>query len=146
MIIDNGDFHASAFILGPDNSTVLIREGRRPKALWKFPGGKRKLTKPFGKKLRNETPLETLIREVHEETGLWLKKRQTTHVHTENMGHYNKHYFVSQLSSFRGLAPLSLEYEETRVFAQDELMWLPSFHPLYRENYLRHIRPFIDQL
>ncbi|MEN9920776.1 MAG: hypothetical protein RL538_669 [Candidatus Parcubacteria bacterium] len=101
---DEGDFHASAFIRGPDNSVVLIRDQRRPSPLWKFPGGKKQLTKPFGKKLRGETPIETLVREVHEETGLWIKKRFTTHVLTSNMGHYNKHF------SFRKFLPSEVWY------------------------------------
>ena len=35
------DYHASVFIRGPNNTTVLIHdETRPPPRLWKFPGGK----------------------------------------------------------------------------------------------------------
>lgn len=146
MVKDDGDFHASALILGPDDNTVLIREKLRNDPLWKFPGGKKKLTKPFGKNRRGETPIETLIREVHEETGLWLKKRMITHVHTDNRGHYNQHFFLAHLSSFRSLKPLSDEYEEAKIFSLEELLWLSDFHPIYRKCYDHHMKPFMASI
>jgi 8-oxo-dGTP pyrophosphatase MutT (NUDIX family) len=146
VITDEGDFHASAFILGPDDTTVLIRDKRKTDPLWKFPGGKKQLKKPIAKGRRGETPLETLLREVHEETGLWLRKRLITHALTEPRGHYNKHFFFAQLPSLRGLVPLSNEYEEARVFTLEELIWLSDFHPSYRECYEHHIKPLIGTL
>lgn len=143
MRTDEGDFHSSAFIFGPNNTLLFIRDKRKSTPFWKPPGGKKQLIKPFGKKTRGETPLETVIREVHEETGVWLKKQSTIHVLTNNMGHYNKHFFFSKTPSFRGLIPLSREYEETRVFSIEDLMWLPDFHPEYREIFMKHIKPLL---
>ena len=146
MLIDEGDFHVSALILGPDDTTVLIREQLRNDPLWKFPGGKKKLTKPFGRNRRGESPIEALIREVHEETGIWLKKKWITYIHTENRGHYNQHFFLAQIPSFRGLKALSDEYEETRVFPLDQLMWLSDFHPVYRTCFEHHMKPALASL
>jgi 8-oxo-dGTP pyrophosphatase MutT (NUDIX family) len=143
MLIDKGDFHASALILGPDDTTVLIKETRQPRPLWKFPGGKQKRIKPFGKKPRDEYPIETLIREVHEETELWIKKRHTKYIHTIDMGTYRRHFFLSHISSWRGLVALSEEYEEPKIFSLDDLLWLPDFHSDYRTVYLEHMRPGI---
>lgn len=141
MLKDEGDFHASAFILGPDDTTVLIREKRKPISLWKFAGGKQKLTKPFGKRRRGETPLECLIRETHEETGLWLRKRDTELVTKVDMGHYKKYYFFSRLPSFRTLVTPSDEYEEAKVFKLEDLEWLPNFDPTYSEIFLHYMQP-----
>ena len=145
MLRDEGDFHASAFILGPDATTVLIRDMRNPRPLWKFAGGKKRRFKPFGKNWRDESPLETLIREVHEETGLWIKKTQTELVTRVSMGHYSKYYFFSVLPSFRKLKAESEEYEEAKIFPVEELTWLPDFFPLYRDIYLQHMLPRLKQ-
>ena len=145
MIQDDGDFHSSAFILGPDNTTALIRDMRKANPLSKFAGGKKQLIKPFGKKPRGETPLETLIREIYEETGLRVRKSQTMYVTTVNMGNHNKHYFFCRIPSFRKLVPLSKEYEEARVVAVDDLVWLPDFHPNYRAIFLQHIQPLLAE-
>ena len=144
MVINGGDFHASGPVFGPDNDVVLIRDPRKSNPLWKFPGGKRKLIRRFGKKPRDENPLETFLRETKEETGLWLKKRNVEFVVSFDMGTYNKHVFLSQVSSFRGLAPLSEEYEETKIFKLDDLLWLPDFHPWYRDCYFKHIVPLLN--
>ena len=146
MFKDEGDFHASAFILGPDATTVLIRDQRNPNPLWKFAGGKRQRIKPLGKKWRDEMPLQTLVREVHEETGLWIRKKETELVISVSMGHYNKHYFFSSMPSFSKLVALSAEYEEAKVFQVEELRWLPNFHSLYRDIYLQHMLPRLEQV
>ncbi len=144
MLIDGGDFHASGPVFGPDNDVVLIRDMRKDSPLWKFPGGKKQRLQPFGKKPRGETPLETLLRETKEETGLWLKKRNVQFVTSYDMGSYRKHVFCSRISSFRGLVPLSKEYEEAKVFKLDDLPWLRDFHPWYRDGYLQHIVPLLN--
>ena len=142
---DLRDFHASDFILGPEDSTVLIRDLRKTNPLWKFAGGKKQLIKPFGKKRRGETPLETMLREVPEETGLRVKRRNTTYVKLIELPTHNKHFFFSTIDSFKRLVPLSKEYEEAKVFACEELRWLPNFHPLYRGVFLEHIQPHFLQ-
>lgn len=142
--IDKRDFHASAFILGPNNTTVLIRDMRKENPLWKFPGGKKKLVKPFGKNRREEKPIETVLREVWEETGLRLKRSQTEHVATFDKGNHNKHLFFSKLHSFSKLKPLSDEYEEAEIFSVEDLYWLGNFHSAYRHSFLSHITPLIE--
>ena len=144
MLIDGGDFHASGPVFGPNNDVVLIRDMRKDSPLWKFPGGKKQLLRRIGKKSRGETPLETLLRETKEETGLWLKKRATEFVVSFDMGTYRKHVFLSRITSFRGLVPLSKEYEEAKVFKLDDLPWLRDFHPWYRDCYIQHITPLLD--
>lgn len=144
MLIDGGDFHASGPVFGPDNDVVLIRDMRKDSPLWKFPGGKKQLVWRLGKKPRGETPLETLLRETKEETGLWLKKRNVLFVTSYNMGSYRKHVFLSRTSSLRGLVALSKEYEEAKVFKLDDLLWLPDFHPWYRDCYAQHIALLLD--
>ena len=152
---DDDDFHASVFILGPNNTTVLIRDGRKLlqglKPLWKFPGGKRRRIEPFLKPRRDEQPVETVIREVREETGLSLKKRHTKHVFShearnQDGGVHNKHVFFSRKYSFQKLRPLSAEYEEAKPFDIEELEKLSDFHPTYRDYFLEHIRPLLEEL
>lgn len=144
MLVDGGDFHSSGPVFGPDNDVVLIRDMRKDSPLWKFPGGKKQRLHRMGKKPRGETPLETLLRETREETGLWLKKRNTEFVAQYDMGSYRKYVFLARISSFRGLVPLSKEYEEAKVFKLDDLLWLPNFHPWYRDCYLEHIVPILN--
>jgi 8-oxo-dGTP pyrophosphatase MutT (NUDIX family) len=143
MFIDEGDFHASAFIVGPEETTVLIRDKRKNNPLWKFPGGKKQLIQPLGKRRRGEHPLETVIREVHEETGLWIRKNRTEPVISFDKGSYRKHVFITRITSLRGLVPLSNEYEEAKVFSLEDMLWLPDFHPWYRECYLTHIKSLL---
>lgn len=145
MIIDGGDFHSSAPIVGPENTVVLIRDMRKDNPFWKFAGGKKQLIKPFGKKQRGETPLECLLREIKEETSLSVRKSQAQYVTTEDKGNHNKHYFLCRIASFRRLFTLSNEYEEPKIFSLEDLMWLPNFHPSYRDIFFKHMLPLIKQ-
>ena len=145
MITDKGDFHSSAPIVGPEKKIVLIRDKRKGTPLWKFAGGKKQILKPPSKKLRGETPLEALLRELKEETGLTVTRSQTQYVTSERMTNHNKHYFLCHVNSFRKLEPLSREYEETKIFSIEDLKWLTDFHPSYREIFFRHMLPLIDE-
>lgn len=148
------DFHVSVFIKGPDHTTALIRISRptkptRPRVirLWKFPGGKVNRIKNPLQPTRNEYPEETAVREVQQETGLILRKRNLVFIHEEDMGHYSKLYYATSLSSWARLRKKpSEEFESARVFNIDRLDFLRPFHERYRKCFMQHIKPRLAEL
>lgn len=145
MFKDEGDFHASVFIIGPNETTVLIRETRRLDPLWKFPGGKKKQRKALFKPRRGEKPAEAAARELFEETGLTVKAADLVCVHREDKGRYRKYYFIGRKNSFRKLRSLSDEYEEVKIFRFDEILGLPGMHPEYRRCYRERMVPYLKE-
>lgn len=146
MFNDEGDFHASVFILGPDDTTVLIRETTKQPPLWKFPGGARKLTKDFLQPRRDERPEETAVRETMEETGLSIDPNKLVLVANEDMGTYTKYYFMTKIRSWNKLRALSDEYEETHIFKIRTLQHLGGFHRRYRDCFFQHVKPKLQEL
>lgn len=148
------DMHVSVFIKGPDQTTTLIRINRptgnlerpRPVRLWKFPGGKTNRMNKFLHQSRNEYPEETAVREVQQETGIVLKKKDLFFLHEEDMGHYSKLYYGASVNSWKGLhKEMSLEYEQPRIFPISTLFWLSPFHERYKRCFLEHIHPRLHE-
>jgi 8-oxo-dGTP pyrophosphatase MutT (NUDIX family) len=153
MVKDEGDFHASVFILRPDRKTVLVRkerDGQQP-GEWTFPGGKKRQRKDFLSKRRGERPAETVVREVQEETGLILKKRKLVYLgHEETVnpksGPYRKHFFFIRSYSKKILRPLSDEYERVQDFDANDLHHLEGFCREYYHQFVMRIEPYLKSL
>jgi 8-oxo-dGTP pyrophosphatase MutT (NUDIX family) len=120
------DYHSSALIVGPDNQVVLICDEKKPIRLWKFPGGKKE---------SGEDPFATVIREVHEETGLTLDVDQLILVGEQRRPRYSRYYFCAFVDSFSGLVKVSEEKERTGIFKLADLEPMVDFHNSYREFY-----------
>lgn len=153
MFRDEGDFHASVFILRPGNKTILVRkerDGQIP-GPWTFPGGKKRQTKDLFGPRRGERPAETVVREVREETSLNIKKRKLVHlstVETNNPvnGPYRKHYFFVRSYSTRILRPLSDEYERVKEFPLQELHELEHFSREYYHQFVMSVDTYLANL
>jgi 8-oxo-dGTP pyrophosphatase MutT (NUDIX family) len=125
------DYHASVFIKGPDEQTVLITDTRRPPPqLWKFPGGKME---------PGEDPFETALREAKEETGLSLQRENLTLIETTNLSNHTKYFFVAVTDSFEGFQNRSKDGEIAGIFDIEYLHKMVDIHPRYYEVFLKAV-------
>jgi 8-oxo-dGTP pyrophosphatase MutT (NUDIX family) len=126
------DYHASVFIRGPNNQTVLITDLLRPPPqLWKFPGG--------GVEPEDRDPLDTAVREVEEETGITIERDALHLLEPLNMGKYTMYFFEAVTDNFDGFRKKSPNSELAGIFNIDELYRMVDFHPRYYEVFLRAV-------
>jgi 8-oxo-dGTP pyrophosphatase MutT (NUDIX family) len=125
------DYHASVFVRGPNEQTVLITDTRRPPPqLWKFPGGKMEA---------GEDPFETAIREVFEETGVTLKRENLALIETEHLDSHTKYFFLATTDSFAGFQQRSKDGEIAGIFDISYLHKMVDIHPRYYEVFLKAV-------
>jgi len=94
--------------LGPDFTTVLVRERKRADSRWKLAGGHVE---------RHETPLEAMLRELREETGLKPRKKDALHLgdlFKVDRCHLDS-YFLVWVDDYERLANAGRTGEETDV-------------------------------
>jgi 8-oxo-dGTP pyrophosphatase MutT (NUDIX family) len=126
------DYHASVFVRGPDDQTLLITDLLRPlPQLWKFPGG--------GVEPEDNDPFDTAIREVEEETGVTIERRTMRLLESLNMGTYTMYFFEASTDNFEGFRKKSPQSELAGIFDIEELYHMVDFHPRYREVFLRAV-------
>lgn len=132
------DWAAIAYVTSPESDqTVLIRDKRPSEYLfWKLPGG---MKEPW-----ENTPEETVLRELLEETGLIgtsirLLCRQTRNNH-------DMYLFHVVVASYDDLIPFGMEDEETALFMQSEVRrGLPDFFPSHTPL-LKHTGVLLGQV
>lgn len=123
---DSGRSYSSIIlaILPRRLSVVLVYEPSKPSPIfWKLPGGR---------KDGNETPEETAIRELEEETGLVVAENQLTHFFSEDMGQFDRHLFGVIISGEENLKEKGDEGEEIGTFDFSELDSMVDFLPNHR--------------
>ncbi len=91
------DWSAIVIVLGPNSQTVMVLNLSKEDPIWKFPGGK---------KDGDEEAKGTAIRELKEETGIKVEKKDLKLVlEIDKSGHINPHtvfVFTASMSSFKG--------------------------------------------
>ena len=127
------DYHASVFIRGPNDQTLLITDLRRPPPqLWKFPGGK--LDRGV-----DTDPFDTAIREVKEETGVTILRRNLRLIEEQNLGTHTKYFFRATVDTFDGFRKRSLDDEIAGIFDIDYLHQMVDIHPHYYDVFCRAV-------
>lgn len=119
----NGDYTTAVVIEGPGKKIPLILNPGKPLPhFWKFPGGRSE---------EGETPEETAIREVAEETGLTLER--VVGFEAMNRGDHMLHFFGAKVPSFEGLAKTGRDGERVALFTYEEIIEMVDFFGPHRE-------------
>jgi len=113
------------WIMLPDGKILFVRDLRRPPPIyWKCPGGRSE---------GEETPEQTALREVKEETGISINPACLLRLHQENRGNHVFFFFKAHIPDLRGLKPISDEEEETEIFTPDQIRSMDDFLPSHLE-------------
>lgn len=113
-------------ILHEKNFVLLKRASHKPQGgTWGAPGGKVE---------KNETPLEAIIRETYEETGLILNE-QNTILHQTFFVTHDEHCFSYHLYTYQVASRPSITLEENchdeyKWFSQEDITKIPLIHDM----------------
>jgi len=131
------DWASIVFVLGPDGQTVLVFDQGKRNPMWKLPGGKRS---------GDESPQETAIRELREETGvqvtpnnLYLHKEIDKSIHSSP---HTMFVFVGTVENFDGLLRIGDEGEYVALFDLDKIPTMQDFFP----PHFLHIKDLFEQV
>jgi 8-oxo-dGTP pyrophosphatase MutT (NUDIX family) len=130
------DYHASVFMRGPNDETILIIQDWKNPPLWKFPGGK---------KDPGENPYQTAVREVEEETGIILTPDALRLVARLDIKEdwprvkrkHTKYFFTASVDSFLTRKKKGNDGERTGVFKISELHKMVDLHRDYYHFFLK---------
>lgn len=115
--INTARVHCLIICTGPDGKVVLVREFRRHNPQWKFPGGGSE---------EGETPLQAIIRELEEETGLTISEVDIVLLEIVEENDYQTYVFGGRVRSYTGLKQRGLENGEPSLeisqFREDAVM------------------------
>lgn len=115
------------FVLGPEGKTVLVFDNGKKNPKWKLPGGKNQL---------NESPEETAVRELCEETGIKVPVSDLILLkEVDKSQHSTPHslfVFVASVNTFDGLLEVGDENEIVGLF---DLRLVPKMPSLFAEHW-----------
>jgi ADP-ribose pyrophosphatase YjhB (NUDIX family) len=117
-----GYYAVNVFVESPEG-IPLVRDPKKPLWCWKFPGGG---------SLENEEPEDTAIREVEEETGLIVQKKNLKLLDKENRITHIFIFFKANVPSLKTLKKIGNDDEEIKVFSLDEIKSMKDFFPNHR--------------
>ena len=127
------DHAVSVFIISPQG-VPLVNDPRKSSSLWKCPGGKGE---------GNESPVDTAVREIREETGISLDPLSLTQIYRADKGTHDKYAFVVYLDELPPLKKVGDEGEMVAVWQLDEMYEavdiLPSHYFEFIEPVLRSV-------
>lgn len=120
--------HAVAVAVRTPKGFPLVCDPKKPEPrFWKFPGGR---SEP------GETPLETAVRELEEETGIRVAPEKFTLVHQEVRGNNGREhrifFFKTDLPQAPRMKKLGEGGEMVRLFTTAEIKNLPGLFPNHR--------------
>lgn len=126
--------HAVAVLLVTPEGIPLVKDPKKPPPLfWKLPGGRG---------LETETAEEAAVRELKEEIGVSLAKKDLKAIHQEDKGTHVLTIFRADLPSLPKLKPEGNEKEIIGIFSPKEILALPYFFP----NHLKIAEPYLKNL
>lgn len=121
--------HAVSILVQSPQGTPLVRDPHKhPRPFWKLPGGKNE---------PGETPAETALRELKEETGLVLAERDLGLVCEEDRTTHFFFLYKAVLASLPKLKKQGDEGEEVALFSMDEIFAMHDFFPNHRRLLFR---------
>lgn len=125
------DWAAIAYVTASQSLyTVLIRDDRYKNLVhWKLPGGKKE---PW-----EQTPQETVLRELYEETG--LRGMNTRLLCRQNRTTHDMYLFHVEVPDYTALLPIGADGEVTQLFLQTDVRkglsnFFPSHVPLLQQT------------
>lgn len=126
--------HAAAVFLVTPQGIPLVKDPKKPlPAFWKLPGGRGPAT---------ETAEEVAIRELKEEIGVSLSKKDLKVIHQEDRGTHILTIFRADLPSLPKLKQQGDEGEQIEVFSPQAILSLSNFFP----NHLKIIEQQLRDL
>ena len=136
MFPKNGYSEWAALVVAFDShgEIVLVYDMEKPApVMWKIPGGKKE---------GNESPQETAIRELLEETGLKVDVNDLYLIEeVDKSSHRHPHtlfVFVTKVKDFNGLLRLGDEGEHVALFEMSNISQMGDFFPPHR-RYIEEI-------
>ena len=116
--------HATAVVLVTPIGILLVRDHRkRLPILWKFPGGRGE---------GDETPLDCVVRELQEETGISVSGLDLELVLTEPRKNHTFSLFLGSLPTVPDMNSCGDEGEEIGVFTPEEILDMDNLLPNHR--------------
>jgi len=113
-------FAAVVFVKGPKGTTLFVEDPKKVPTFPKLPGGKSE---------GDETPEVCARRELHEETGLWVKEKDLVRVATVDKGSHDFYLFTVTVKSLGGLREKGDEGELVTVGYVDRIAEMDFFPP-----------------
>jgi 8-oxo-dGTP pyrophosphatase MutT (NUDIX family) len=107
--------HACAVLVFSPEGIPLVRDLGKVPSFWKFPGGKKK---------GNETPEQTITRELLEEIGIRVSGESLVLVEKEDRGNHDFYVFRTEVADLAALARRGDEDEKVRVFSPEMVLQL----------------------
>jgi 8-oxo-dGTP pyrophosphatase MutT (NUDIX family) len=116
-IDDNPNQSSMAVLIDPKDRVLILRrpDNLKPEnypGMWCIPGGK---------SLVGEKPLNNVIREVLEETGIELKPHSTNYLLNKQEGDKNYFFFMSRVDQEPKIMNVLDEHEEFKWIRADEI-------------------------
>ena len=122
------DFAAVVFVKGPKGTTLFVEDPKKVPTFPKLPGGKNE---------GDETPEACAVRELHEETGLWVKERDLVRVAMVDKGSHDFYLFTATAKSLGGLREKGDEGEIITVGYVDRIAEM-NFFPPHKALLIKH--------
>lgn len=130
----NTQSYAVAVLIMTSQGIPLIRDPKKPAPVfWKAPGGR---SNP------GESAEAAAIREVKEEIGVDLAKKNLSIVYEEDKGSHVLALFTAKIDSLLNIKTRGDEGEEIKVFSPQEILALPDFFPNHRRVFEKILAAF----
>lgn len=118
------EFVSNVVVIAFNNRIPLVIEPANKTPRWKIPGGRKEA---------GETPEQTAIRELEEETGLIIKENDLRLVKMINLRGHDRYLYQVEIPSFADLKEMGDEGEEVKVFSISEIQIMDDLLPKHRE-------------
>ena len=114
----------AVLVLSPEGVPLVYDEGKPRPVFWKLPGGKSEA---------GETPEETAIRELEEETGIRVSPGTLKVVSSRDKKTHMFYFFCGELTSLPSINKRGNEGERVAVFLVEEILSMVDFFPPHYE-------------
>ena len=127
--------HAVAvFLVAPEGIPLVKDFKKSPPLFWKLPGGRGSAT---------EIAEEVAIRELKEEIGVSLSKKDLKVIHRKDRGTHILTIFRADLPALPALKQQGDEREQVEVFSPRAILSLPNFFPNHLKIVEQQLRDLV---